>query len=83
MKKDENDYKSEAMKNALDIAGKNFTPSDYESEDPVDKAMAVTHEQASDVFTEGTSDGKIDELDENAELKTHHGKALRRRGFDN
>jgi len=31
----------------------------------------------------GHWDVKIDEVDENGELKTHHGKAFRKRDFDN
>ena len=71
-----------ATENAMKVAGKNFDPSNYDSDDEVEKALAITHEQVSDVFTEGTSDGKIDELNEKDELKTHDGKKLRRQGYE-
>lgn len=46
------------------IAENSFDPSDYCSKDEVDKGLAITHEQVSDTFMEGTIDGEIDDLEE-------------------
>jgi hypothetical protein len=39
----------------------------------VEKGLAITHEQATDAYTEGTVEAKIDQLDEQGELKSYHG----------
>jgi|GEM_PF-1117122 len=50
------------LQNAADkIADKMYHPSDYHSGDDTERGLAVTHEQASDDYMEGTNDGKIDE----------------------
>lgn len=82
MKEKYNKKEDVATENAMKIAGKNFDPSYYDSDNEVEKALAITHEQVSDVFTEGTSNGKIDELNKKSELKTHDGKKLRRQGYE-
>jgi len=82
MKEKYNKKEDVVTENAMKVSGKNFDPSNYDSDNEVDKALAITHEQVSDVFTEGTSDGKIDELNEKDELETHDGKKLRRQGYE-
>ncbi|QTN00258.1 DUF4025 domain-containing protein [Sediminibacillus dalangtanensis] len=63
-------------KNAEKVAEKMYDPSDYQKNDQLSKGMAVTHEQVSDDYTEGTIDGAIDEVDDNGNLKNHHGKDI-------
>ncbi|UOE95484.1 YozQ family protein [Alkalihalobacillus sp. LMS39] len=43
------------------VATNSYDPKDYNSEKQVDKGLAMTHEQVSDAYVEGTIDGKIDE----------------------
>ncbi|WP_225435312.1 YozQ family protein [Bacillus aerolatus] len=43
-------------------AGKTFQFDHYEQSGEIEKGLAVTHEQVSDSYTEGTIDGEIDEL---------------------
>ncbi|MEJ8545039.1 YozQ family protein [Brevibacillus borstelensis] len=45
---------------ASDIADKMYEPSDYKSNSFTEKGLALTHEQVSDDYMEGTNDGKID-----------------------
>ncbi|OCA82012.1 YozQ family protein [Pseudobacillus wudalianchiensis] len=45
-------------------AGKTFEFNHYQSSDETEKGFAITHEQATDTYTEGTIDGNIDRLDE-------------------
>ncbi|MFZ3579796.1 YozQ family protein [Virgibacillus sp. DJP39] len=73
---DNEKYRRETIESAKKVAGKKHEVSDYDSNDELDKGIAITHEQASDNYTEGTIDGKIDVVDNNGELKTHNGKAL-------
>ncbi|AXI07729.1 DUF4025 domain-containing protein [Oceanobacillus zhaokaii] len=79
---EQNHNEKEAIENAKKVAEKLYNPSDYESKNQLEKGMSITHEQVSDSYMEGTIDGKIDELDNNDELKTHDGEAIRREGFD-
>ncbi|MGP4061360.1 YozQ family protein [Halobacillus sp. H74] len=67
------------MKKKKDQDVRNYQPSDYEKEDFVSKGLATTHEQVSDTLTEGTFDGKIDEVDKNGNLVTHKGKEIKRK----
>lgn len=46
-----------------EVAENSFDPSDYSSSKEVDKGLAITHEQVSDTFTEGTIDAEIDNLE--------------------
>lgn len=64
-----------------DVATKNFDPSDYKKTDDLSKGLAITHEQVSDTATEGTIDGKIDELKDDDTLKTHDGDEIPRKGY--
>ncbi|WP_416148678.1 YozQ family protein [Salipaludibacillus sp. HK11] len=59
---------------------RNYQPSDYEKSDDQSKGLAVTHEQVSDTFTEGTIDGKIDKVDEEGNLISHEGENLTKKG---
>lgn len=42
------------------IGDTTYNPSDYNSSSFAEKGMAITHEQASDDYMEGTNDGRID-----------------------
>lgn len=79
---DNKQNKKETIENANKIAGKTYDVSDYKRKEESDKGMAITHEQVSDNYMEGTIDGKIDELNSKDELKTHDGKAIQRKGFE-
>ncbi|MGF2615913.1 DUF4025 domain-containing protein [Rossellomorea vietnamensis] len=46
-----------------ELAGRTYDVSDYKKSDELSQGLAMTHEQASDSLTEGTIDGKIDNLD--------------------
>ncbi|WP_456275135.1 YozQ family protein [Bacillus sp. AK128] len=43
-------------KENLEIAGKQFDPSDHNGNTQVEKGLATTHEQAEDDYMEGTID---------------------------
>lgn len=45
------------------VAEKSFDPSNYCSKNEVDKGLAITHEQVSDTYTEGTIEGEIDNIE--------------------
>ncbi|MFC3041044.1 YozQ family protein [Virgibacillus xinjiangensis] len=68
-------------KDAGKVAEKIYAPDDYHSADDLSKGMAVTHEQVSDDYMEGTIDGKIDQLDEQGELTSKDGKGIQRNGY--
>ncbi|MBU9722196.1 MULTISPECIES: YozQ family protein [Bacillaceae] len=72
----------EKLENAKKVAEKSYHVFDYTSSNESDKGLAITHEQVSDTFTEGTIDGKIDKLKKNGELANHHGEEIPRKGFD-
>ncbi|WP_374719236.1 YozQ family protein [Parageobacillus toebii] len=46
----------------LNIAGKQYDPSDYERTDSLSSTLATTHEQVGDVYMEGTVDGVIEDV---------------------
>ncbi|MGF9905166.1 YozQ family protein [Brevibacillus porteri] len=46
---------------AEEVADKMYDPSFYKSESLTEQGLAITHEQVSDDYMEGTNDGKIDE----------------------
>ncbi|SET25520.1 Protein of unknown function [Oceanobacillus limi] len=73
--------KRETIENAKKVADKTYNVSDYQSNQELDQGMAVTHEQASDTYTEGTVDGKIDQVEEQSKLKSHDGEDIPRKGF--
>lgn len=43
-----------------EVAEKMYESSYYKSHSVTEKGLAITHEQVSDVYMEGTNDGKID-----------------------
>jgi len=52
------------LQNAAEVvAEQSYSPSDYKSMQAVEQGLAVTHEQVSDDYMEGTNDGKIDEFE--------------------
>ncbi|MEN2766788.1 YozQ family protein [Ornithinibacillus xuwenensis] len=63
---------------ANEVAEKQYDVTGYQSSNQVEKGMAITHEQATDAYTEGTIEAKIDELDEQGELKSHNGEDIHR-----
>lgn len=44
-----------------EVAENSYDPSDYKSSKEIDKGLAITHEQVSDTYMEGTVDGEIDD----------------------
>ncbi|WP_096272233.1 YozQ family protein [Paucisalibacillus globulus] len=72
MSKDKN-----KMTNSNEVAEKNYDVSGYTSSNQVEKGLATTHEQATDAYTEGTVDAKIDQLDEQGELKNYDGEDIK------
>jgi hypothetical protein len=48
---------------STDLAGRTYDVSDYQKSDELSQGLAMTHEQASDSLTEGTIDGKIENLE--------------------
>lgn len=50
--------------NSEKIAGKQYDPSYYQKASEVEAGLAMTHEQASDTYMEGTIDGEIDQLND-------------------
>ncbi|KAB2330651.1 YozQ family protein [Bacillus mesophilum] len=47
---------------SLELAGRTYRPDDYKKEDQLSSGLAHTHEQVSDTLTEGTIDGKIENV---------------------
>ncbi|WP_078552615.1 YozQ family protein [Bacillus alkalicellulosilyticus] len=43
------------------VATNSYEPSNYNSSNDIDQGLAMTHEQVSDAYVEGTIDGEIDE----------------------
>ncbi|WP_027409100.1 YozQ family protein [Anoxybacteroides tepidamans] len=52
-----------AKEEQLKTAGRYYEPSDYQRSSFLSNALATTHEQVSDAYTEGTVDGVIDNVD--------------------
>ncbi|WP_232214193.1 YozQ family protein [Bacillus sp. SG-1] len=48
---------------STELAGRTYEAADYNKKDELSQGLAMTHEQASDSLTEGTIDGKIDDMD--------------------
>ncbi|MGJ9381934.1 YozQ family protein [Salipaludibacillus sp. CF4.18] len=70
------------QENSDKVAEKSYEPEDYNRTDELSKGMTITHEQVSDTFTEGTVDGKIDDVEEDGSLKSHNGEAIPREGYE-
>ncbi|WP_070119540.1 YozQ family protein [Bacillus marinisedimentorum] len=68
--------KKPASQRAEKVAEKTYEPADYKSSEETERGLAVTHEQVSDTLVEGSTDGKIDVVDENGELISHDGDDL-------
>ncbi|MBM7570418.1 YozQ family protein [Aquibacillus albus] len=66
---------------ASKVAGKMYDPSDYQADSDLSKGTAITHEQSSDAYTEGTVDGHIDDVNKNGELKSGKGEDIPRKGY--
>ncbi|MFS0673786.1 YozQ family protein [Ornithinibacillus sp. 179-J 7C1 HS] len=64
------------LNNSKEVAEKYYDVSGYQSSNETEKGLAMTHEQATDAYTEGTIDGQIDQLDEQGELKSYKGEDL-------
>lgn len=64
------------QKESNEVAEKNYDVTGYQSNNQAEKGMAITHEQATDAYTEGTIEAKIDQLDEQGELKSHNGEDI-------
>lgn len=64
------------LQQSNEVAEKYYDASGYQSSNQTEKGLAITHEQATDAYIEGTVDGKIDMLDEQGELKEYRGKDL-------
>ncbi|ASS99694.1 MULTISPECIES: YozQ family protein [Geobacillus] len=47
-------------KQPLEITGRQYDPSDYESDSFLGAALSETHEQVSDVYAEGTIEAAVD-----------------------
>ncbi|MFC4557203.1 YozQ family protein [Virgibacillus kekensis] len=75
-------HKRETIESAKKVGDKTFDTNDYNSSDQTDQGTAITHEQATDDYTEGTIDGKIDKLGKNGQLENSEGESIRRKGFD-
>lgn len=70
------------QENSDKVAGKSYEPEDYNRTDELSQGLAITHEQVSDTFTEGTIDGKIDDVEEDGSLKSHDGEAIPRENYE-
>jgi hypothetical protein len=68
--------KKRAQENANKVAEKQYDPSDYGATSEIDQGTAVTHEQVTDTYTEGTIDGNIDNVTKNGSLRNKQGKDI-------
>ncbi|CDQ19305.1 Protein of unknown function [Halobacillus karajensis] len=66
------------MKKKQEQPTRNYQSSDYGKEDFTSQGLATTHEQVNDTLTEGTFDAKIDKVDENGQLISHQGEAIKK-----
>ncbi|WP_255437632.1 YozQ family protein [Thalassobacillus sp. CUG 92003] len=60
----------------LKDADRTYQVEDYDREEQVSKGLSTSHEQVSDTYMEGFTDGKIDKVDEEGDLKTHNGEKI-------
>lgn len=58
------------------VADKIYEAADYDHTDLIDQGTAITHEQVTDTFMEGTIDGEIDAVNSNGQLKSHSGEEI-------
>ncbi|SDK06232.1 YozQ family protein [Sediminibacillus albus] len=66
--------KKVSNKDAEKVAEKMYDPSDYQKDDQLAQGLSITHEQASDNYTEGTIEGEIDQVGQDGNLVSHKGK---------
>ncbi|MDT8859214.1 YozQ family protein [Alkalihalobacillus sp. MEB130] len=55
-----NKKEKNSVKSSEEVAENSYQPSDYKSSEEVEQGLAMTHEQVSDSYVEGTIDGQID-----------------------
>lgn len=53
----------ELHKESLKIGGRHYKKEDYQGKDTTSKGLATTHEQVSDVYTEGQITPVIEDVD--------------------
>lgn len=53
----------ELYRESLKIAGRQYKKEDYKGKDTTSKGLATTHEQVSDVYTEGQITPVIEDVD--------------------
>ncbi|UFT98285.1 YozQ family protein [Radiobacillus kanasensis] len=68
-------------KESREVARKIYQPEQYTSNNETEQGLAMTHEQASDTLTEGTIDGKIDNVKQNKTLENGQGRDIPRKGY--
>ncbi|WP_226035987.1 YozQ family protein [Aquibacillus saliphilus] len=73
--------KKVSQQDANKVAEKTYDPSDYQSTDQLSQGTAITHEQASDGYTEGSIDGKIDSVGKDGKLNGKKGEDIPREGY--
>lgn len=52
----------ELQTQSSNISDKQYDPADYKKNDSLSQSFAVTHEQVSDTYTEGTVDGIMEDV---------------------
>lgn len=72
----ENNQSTDLQQIAEDVAENTYDPADYQSRSFTDQGLAITHEQVSDDYMEGTNDGKIDQNGEEKNIE------IPRTGYD-
>lgn len=74
---------SKDQDNGKKLAGRYFEIEDYDKQDETSAGLAVTHEQVSDDYTEGTIDGTIEDVaGENIDLKNRLNRKSNTKGCD-
>ncbi|MFP7171289.1 YozQ family protein [Terribacillus sp. 7520-G] len=69
------------QKAANEVAEKMYDAQNHDSSNPVDKGISITHEQVTDTYTEGTVDGKIDNVEKDGSLTNGKDREIPREGF--
>lgn len=57
-----NKQQDDLQTQSSNISDKQYDPADYKKNDSLSQSFAVTHEQVSDTYTEGTVDGIIEDV---------------------
>lgn len=57
-----NKQQDELQTQSSNLSDKQYDPADYTKNDSLSQAFAVTHEQVSDTYTEGTVDGVMEDV---------------------